>query len=149
MKIQHKLDSYKQWIISIHTTPEGWEAKVFPSGIFQAENMNTLILFIGKYVMNEVIILVADALLLTSNQITNPPTRERVYADARMVAACVLYDKFPASQQLVCSLINWKNHSSYIHARNQVANIAELQEKKEKVFKMYPFLNGNKEKITV
>ena len=140
---ESKLDAYKQWIISIKPTSDGWEALIFPKGVFYALAMDDLIVLIGKYVMNEVIILVADALNLHYTDITEPKTRERIYGDARMVAGYILYHKFPASQDFVCNVIGWKNHASYIHARKQVDSIVELQEKRDKVYKMYPFLKDS------
>ena len=144
---ENKLDAYRQWIMSIKPTAEGWEALVFPNGVFISDNITSLIYFIGRYVMNEVIILTADALHVNHRDITNPPSRERIYSDPRMIAGYILYERFPASQSLVCDMIGWKNHASYIHARKQVNDIAELEIMKEKVYKMYPFLENNKLEI--
>ena len=73
---ESKLDAYKQWILSIKPTPDGWEALIFPKGVFYSFAMDDLILFIGQYVMNEVVKLVADALNLHYSDIIEPNTRE-------------------------------------------------------------------------
>ncbi len=140
---ESKLDAYKQWILSIKPTPEGWEALIYPKGVFYTCKMDDLILSIGQYVMHEVVKVVADALDLHYSDITEPKSRERAYADARMVAGYILYRKFPASQDVVCSVIGWKNHASFIHARKQVENIVELEKKKDKVYSMHGWLKDN------
>jgi hypothetical protein len=143
MIIESKLDTYRQWIISIRPVDEGWEAKVFPKGTFITYNMEYLIELIGNYIINEVLILIANALNTDISLIKQPPSRERKYSDKRMISAYILHKKLPITQDTICKFIGWKNHASFVHATHEVENVKELQKQLESVYKMYPFLNGN------
>ncbi len=143
------LDGYWQWLRYIKPTETGWEAEVFPKGVFKTDNIETLVFYIGQYIMKEITWLVADALDVCHNDVIKNISHMRRsggrdVTDARMIIIYILYKKFSVSQQMVCSIIGYKNHTSFIHARSQVENVKELLDKRDLVYKRYPFLRDHK-----
>jgi len=141
-----ELDAYRQWIISMRPTCNGWKAEVYPKHVFEAFTIERLVKDISIHVVNEVVELIADAFDVKEQILSFHG--KRPVTDARMIAASILYTKFPITHQMVANSLCWKSHSSSIGAQNMVNYIPELIEKKNKILKIYPFLNGNKEPLT-
>lgn len=137
------IDALAPWVESIkynqHTAR--WVVRFFPGKIIESLTFEKIIHELVAHAAREIIYLVADSLGVTVEQVTTGGRTSQKITDARQVAAIVLVRKMPrVSYRAIARQLGWSNHSMVHYALNN-EDVREIQQKVNRVYSRYPFLN--------
>ncbi len=137
------MNALKTWVksISYNENTDLWTAYIHRDCIFQSPDYDALIVIIVGHVAKEIALLVSEALEV--KDILNSKGRYQLYSDSRAVTAYILLKKFKLSTIMIAEIFSfWNKHTTALSAIKKVDNVAEIQEKYQKVIRMFTFLKS-------